>query len=123
MTALIKSTDGGSWVEAKVGDEITCHIGRTKIASFDKDDEEWIVTTDGLYVEPAECQLIERPFRVGDDFEWIYHGMEYARNNVIDKPWHRCRVMSQIEADGMNEKENKHLYRHSSPLLRPVGGV
>lgn len=115
MTALIKSTDGTGWVEARLGDKIK-HPSMVFFCTIDSIEEringtlvlKTPICGDALHqVDANSCQLVERPLRVGDKAQLL---------NKANGVWYDTEY---CEGDA----ESNRTFRHSSPLLRPVGGV
>lgn len=105
-TPLLIKSHTGAMVPAKVLDEITCFIGRTKITAFAQEDDSWIETSEGLYVEPCDCTLVHRPFALNDRYEYWSEG-KWIDEELLMGP-------HALEAS----KRFPHMYRHASIHLR-----
>lgn len=123
MTALIKSTDGSGWVEARVGDKVeTCNspdrllmIDEILEHSFDCRDTD---TLHRILVVHEDCRLIERPFMVGDEVESTEDTFKGVINLIVDGEY-------RVKPKTLSASRMCYAFeiRHSSPLLRPVGDV
>lgn len=116
MTALIKSTDGSGWVEARDGDVVKhnglwCVVRNTSPFTIESADNPLLIGP----AKPENCQLIERPFEVWDDIEWFNGDYKiWEKSIVTEYMLYRCKQFPEKIGS---------VYRHSSPLLRPVGDV
>lgn len=126
MTALIKSTDGSGWVEARVGDvvDIDCpdlRIRSVVIAGLDGDKVLFMRGgAPSVSSLASKCQLIERPFQVVDVVcggNLHFDSDDYT--GIIVEIGDRIKVKCGDTYFISDEKS----WRHSSPLLRPVGDV
>lgn len=113
---LIKSTDGSGWVEARCGDIVTGKDSQipVKIIRFGDNGCIWVLLPNGneFVLVANTCQLIERPFQVGDVVK--HKGLWYVVRNT-----HPFTIES---ADnplliGVVKPEDCQL------IERPVGGV
>lgn len=121
---LIKSTDGTGWVEARVGDYVNYKWGGEGVSmsayfTVEKIDSGFLLWNNACEgIVSTECQLIERPFQVGDNFDTKYYhpdlppGDAWCRGGKI---WNDA-VLQVVISDPLN-------HRHSSPLLHPVENV
>lgn len=138
MTALIKSTDGSGWVEARLNDIVSTdkfsgNFKHAKIIEIHAEDKSVSVIVSGAVahrVWASNCQLIERPFMRDDRIECMCRGKNYMRAGVvlgIPKRGRKLNNLVSVRLDG-HGKSTRYIYssnlvRHSSPLLRPVGDV
>lgn len=113
VMTLIKSTDGSGWVEARVKDKVCFHPSEPLV----------IAKIDGSVIHfeygerthvPELLQLIERPIQDGS----VVQGFSDTEGKWLDETIEVTPVFMTLWA------MHPHLkFRHSSPLIRPVGDV